>query len=157
MSDVEPVAIHELTMPPGHPLSDKERALLSAWISAGAPEMVAGTIISTPEPEPEPSPITPLIPSFASLKANIFDKKCTVCHFAAGPIKDILFEREEQLINSPRDLVIPGEAEESGLFISVSRQDSKRMPPASSNLDPLSLQEIETIKQWINETLEGAR
>lgn len=153
LPDIERVAIKEMSMPPGGPLSVNERELLSAWIKAGAPEISTGQGPAAIPPGPVPA--IPLAPNFESLKANIFQQKCMGCHFTGGPIVDILFDKEEDLLNSPRDLVLPGDAASSTLYIAVSRTDGKRMPPPPplSQWPALNPEEIAMIKKWIDEKI----
>ncbi len=67
---------------------------------------------------------------------------------------------KEDLLNSPLELVIPGNVEESGLMIAITRVDQKRMPPIKdehgnpTGYSALPDLEIEAIKKWI---LDGAQ
>jgi mono/diheme cytochrome c family protein len=135
------------TMPKGAPLSKDEAALLSAWIQMGAPK-------DAPNGSSAPAPLPgsgPLEPTFLSIKENIFSNRCVVCHNAAAPgaAKNVPLDNKSDLLNSPRDLVLPGNADESGLVIAIERNDDKRMPPASSGAASLSADEIKKIRQWI--------
>ncbi len=58
-------------------------------------------------------------------------------------------QTRKDLLDSPRDLVLPGDPDESGLVIAVSRTDAKRMPPPSTGKPPLADAEIAVIRQWI--------
>ena len=92
----------------------------------------------------------PLEATFASIQGNIFQSRCISCHSAGQSAWRVPLDTREEVLNSPRELVIPGNADESGLIIAVIRNDNKRMPPAKAG-SALSQQEIEMIKQWINE------
>jgi uncharacterized membrane protein len=96
---------------------------------------------------PEEVPI-PLEPTYLSIKANIFEKRCMGCHSDAGTGHDVPLNPKEKLMSSPRELVIPGNSEESGLTIAVTRTDDKRMPPKG---DPLTQEQITAIKKWIDD------
>lgn len=124
------------TMPklPTPPLSDEQKKILKQWIKLGMPE---GAFI------PEV-----LEPKFASIKKLIFGPKCISCHSVGGKAEKIPLETADDLINSPRELVIPGNAEESGLYLSVFRDDDKRMPPPEV-ANKLSDKEISIIVEWI--------
>ncbi|MBF0297852.1 MAG: hypothetical protein HQK51_03985 [Oligoflexia bacterium] len=152
LQKIERVAIQEKTMPPMAPLSESERNLLSTWIKAGAPEHEGLGVINE---NPIPTPPAPLIEAqFDSIKINIFDSKCIVCHSPTGTARDVLLNTKEDLLDSPRDLVIPRNSQESGLYIAVSRTDSGMMPPPDSGIPPLTLNEIDIIKQWIDNGAE---
>ena len=79
----------------------------------------------------------------------IFQERCYDCHkydVARGGIK-ILHHR---LLVSVRKVVIPGRPEESELYqLLVSPNEDRRMPPEPGKR--LSAEEIETIRQWIEE------
>lgn len=92
----------------------------------------------------------PLEATFASIQGNIFQSRCISCHSAGQSAWRVPLDTREEVLNSPRELVIPGNADESGLIIAITRSDNKRMPPAKAG-SALSQQEIEMIKQWINE------
>ena len=47
--------------------------------------------------------------------------------------------------------MIPGNPDESGLMISLTRTDSKVMPPRNAAVPQLSANEIELIRSWIQE------
>ena len=143
VDDIERVAIRERTMPKGNPLSTEETDLLERWIKGGAPEGP-----SVPE-----KPKEPLKPSFESIKTNILTQRCLHCHSTGHPGAQVPMETREDLINSPRDLVIPGNPDESGLILSITRSDSKKMPPPDSGIPAFTTAEINVIRQWI---LDGA-
>jgi hypothetical protein len=89
-------------------------------------------------------------PTYASIKSNIFDVRCVKCH-GKPPVGDkVPLEPLSSLLASPRQLVLPGNSAESGLFIAISRTDDKRMPPPREGA-PLSPDEIQTIGAWIDQ------
>lgn len=153
---IERVALVEKTMPKDGPLSPEESATLQEWVEAGKPRDPAGpppvtTATPTPSPMPTPSPTpmsVPLEPKFNSIKANIFVVRCLFCHSPTGEGANVKLDTSSDLLNSPRDLVLPGNPDESGLVIAVERKDSKRMPPPKTG-DGLSAAEIKTIRDWI--------
>lgn len=89
-----------------------------------------------------------LEPTFESIDRIIFQKTCTDCHYSGGDGKRVLLDKKS-LLNSPLELVIPGNPDESGLIISLERTDDKRMPPAEDGYDVLSSEEISVIRKWI--------
>lgn len=131
---------------PGAPLTGYQLGLLNAWIEAGAPETA-----------PDEDPPLPLAAEFESIRVNILVPKCQICHSPGKPVARIPLVTKEDLLNSPLDLVLPGNAEESGIFIAISRQDSKMMPPAKdasgnpTGFTRLSDPEIAAIQTWITD------
>lgn len=134
---------------PGVPLSASQLGLLSAWIDEGAPEFA---------PDDDPLPL-PMAPNFESIRQNVLVPKCLVCHSPGKPVARIPLVTREDLLNSPLELVIPGNPDESGLMISLTRTDAKMMPPPkdaagnSTGFTRLSDPEIDAIRLWI---VEGA-
>lgn len=99
----------------------------------------------------------PLGPTYRSIQANILDQKCTSCHSPGNPIARIPLNTYEDLINSPLDIVLPGNSAESGIFLVISTDDEDMiMPPPyfkgkPTGLLPLSVDEISAIKEWIDQ------
>lgn len=145
LSKIEQTTIINRTMPksPFPSLTEDEIAFLSAWIKAGAPEM----------PETPVQPPLPLEPTFSSIKERIFKTKCLLCHTAGKSAARVPLETKEDLIDSPLEIVVPGDPDESGLMIAITRTDDKRMPPPTSGMSALTAEEMNVIRQWI---LEGA-
>lgn len=86
---------------------------------------------------------------FGSIHAGIFVPRCVSCHAKGKPAEDVPLDTREDLLSSPRELVLPGNPDESGLLIALTRNDSQRMPPPKSGIPPLSAAEIETVREWI--------
>ena len=143
LSEIERKAIKEKSMPKGKSLSAGETALLSSWINMGAPEFAKGEV------PPTPSPPLVLEPTYASIYKNIIAVKCLICHSAGGKAEHIPLGTYSDLIDSPREIVLPGNPDESGIIIAISRGDEKRMPPASVGASPLNEKEIAVIYEWI--------
>jgi uncharacterized membrane protein len=141
IQQIEQAALIDKIMPPSAPLSDQEQAALRAWISAGLPEQ-------TTEPTPPP-PV--LEATFTSIRKNIFEMKCISCHSTGGSAEKVSLVRYEDIMNSPREIIVPQDPTSSGLVIAIERQDEKRMPPPKSGLSALSATEILTIRQWISD------
>lgn len=91
----------------------------------------------------------PLVATFESINENIFQKKCQSCHNPAGEGRRVLLDYVS-LMTSPLELVIPGNADESGLILALEREDEKRMPPAEDGYAPLPVGDIFIIRQWID-------
>jgi mono/diheme cytochrome c family protein len=131
----------EHTMPKNGSLTPNESELLTLWVKAGAPETASGT----PPPVEEP-----LQPTFTSIKKKIFDLRCISCHKAGGAALGVPLQTRKDLLDSPRDLVLPGNPDESGLLIALTRKDSKRMPPPTT-ASSLSDAELGVVRKWISD------
>ncbi len=92
-------------------------------------------------------------PKFSDIYNRIFKRKCNFCHSAGNEAKTILLDLES-LKNSNLDLIVPGDAESSQLFIALTRTDTdnpkKKMPPPSPEYPKLTAHELAAIKLWIN-------
>ncbi len=148
LSAIEQAVFSTKKMPKDSVMPSEEMLLLRAWIDLGAPrEPLAPTPTPEPSPPATPSP-TPLEATFASIKAVIFAQKCLTCHSQSGSAERIPLSTINDLIDSPRELVIPGNPDESGLVIAIGRQDGKRMPPPRT-ATPLTGEQIQIIRDWI--------
>lgn len=167
ISAIKRATLIDRSMPQDGPLSARQEKLLSDWIKKGAPQFGSSRPDpeqpprppeppSVPEPEdppptnePEPGqpPTIPLGPTFTAIKENIFLKRCTTCHSETGSGKRIPLATKEDLLNSPLELVIPKNSDESGLVLAITRTDDKRMPPPPRK--SLTEDEINAIKLWI--------
>lgn len=130
----------EKTMPKKGFLTDEEKSFLWNWLQLGAPEQAQNGSIA-------PS-IEPLVPTFESINKNIFQVTCKDCHNSTGTGKRILLDKES-LLNSPLELVLPENPDESGLIISLERRDDKRMPPAKEGYSALKNEAKQVIRKWI--------
>jgi mono/diheme cytochrome c family protein len=126
------------TMPKQGSLTEEEKRLLWHWLNLDCP-------LGSQDPSP---PIEELTPTFDSIDNQIFQVKCVSCHSAGQEGKRILLDKQS-LLNSPLELVLPGNPDESGLVIAVERTDEKRMPLAKSGFSPLTPDEMTAIRNWI--------
>lgn len=138
------VVFESKTMPKNNSLSNEEKAILWNWIDLGAPKE------SKAQSEP---PVLKLTPTFDSIFKLIFQVKCLSCHGESKVAKRILLDKIS-LFNSPLELVLPGNPEESGLIIAIEREDEKRMPPDKEGYSKLNESEISAIRTWI---INGAK
>ena len=81
----------------------------------------------------------------------ILSNSCYACH---GP--DRQGQDNELRLDSDtaayKSAIVPGDAEASALIERVTSQDlDQKMPPPASNRDPLSEQQIELLKRWVNQ------
>lgn len=177
LADIENDVLVEKSMPPrraGGPLGAFEQNVLKLWIDAGAPKDAASEPVPTPEPTPEstpeptPTPVvtpTPIVtptpvanpvtvdPTWDSISKNIFEPKCTKCHQAGEKAEDYPLTDRAYVTDEANLLVKVGKPEESDIYIAITRQDKKTMPPAKTGMT-LSEQEKEAIRIWI---LNGAK
>lgn len=134
------------TMPkaPSPALGPEDSKILAAWIKAGGPEMPLNG-----GPDTQPSPPV-LEPRFASIKSLIIDRKCLRCHSAGGLAERVPLGTLDNLLNSPLDIVIPKNADESDIVLVLQTGARKPMPPLDSGITPVSAGELQIVKEWIN-------
>lgn len=130
----------EQTMPKRGALTFDEKRLLSNWIALGAPRESEA---------PPPIDSDPLVPTYESINKHIFQAACIHCHDPTGTGKRILFDKDS-LLNSPLELIIPGNSDESGLIVALERTDEKRMPPAKEGYSALKDEQKAVIRKWID-------
>ncbi len=153
MRDIIRAVLVEKSMPKNAALSKREYDILLTWIANGAPELPDTEPKPTPGPTATPSPTptpAPLEPTFDSIKKNILTVRCIACHSGTGPAKHIPMQTREDLVDSPREIVIPGNPDESGIVLAIERTDSKRMPPPDAGA-ALSQKEKDVIRKWIQD------
>jgi uncharacterized membrane protein len=138
LSKIEQTVFIEETMPKRGALTSEEKRLLWNWIRMGAP-------MESSEPPPEEEP---MIATYESIRSHIIEPKCVTCHNPAGTGNKISLDRQA-LLDSPLELVLPGNADESGLIIALERIDDKRMPPAKEGYSALKPEQIQIIREWI--------
>ena len=87
--------------------------------------------------------------TFAASVQPIVSQRCAKCHVEESKGRYSLASLESALAGGKNgaSVVVPGNSAESLLFKMVSGTAEKRMPPKG---DPLSEQEIATIKTWID-------
>lgn len=137
------------TMPksPVKALSQNELQLITAWVAAGGPDLP----LNGSNGGGGNGPV--LEPTYASIKAQIIDRKCLSCHSAGGNASRMPFTTKDELLDSPYDIVVPNNPEESGLMIVLEQDARKPMPPQNSGFSPVSEAEKVILKEWI---LKGA-
>lgn len=141
LSEVKSSIFYTQTMPKKNFLTDEEKKLLWNWIEMGAP-------LQAQNPESELPPPDSIQATYDSINKNVFIPKCITCHSEGNSAYQILLSRQE-LLDSPLELVLPGNSEESGLMIAIERTDHKRMPPEKDGYSVLKNEEIEAIRKWI--------
>lgn len=169
--ELQEVTLISKTMPKDGSLTETESSLLEKWFKAGMPEFSSPSTDPSPLPAPAPSPDPlptntptplptetpspppPMLPTFSSIRTNIFERKCTSCHSVGSSAEKVPLIDYVELINSPRELIIPGTPDDSGLVIAVEREDRRMMPPPTSGVSRLDEPEKTAIRKWI---LDGA-
>lgn len=140
---------------PYQPLTKEEALLLQAWIEAGGPGNPSNPGVPAPvDPGGSPpggNPVSDLEPTFESIRKNILVPKCLICHQSGGEADHIPLSTRADLIDSPLEIVIPGNAEESMFLIVVQEGARKPMPPQESGMTPLSEKEKQIVEKWISE------
>jgi hypothetical protein len=124
-------------------------ALVVMRISEGAPVLHVALDLSANFVSYVIVPAT-LEPTFASLRAVVLEPRCAKCHAPGQPVERVPLLDLQQLLDSPRELVLPGDSADSGLLIALSRTDDKRMPPPGEG-DPLTADELKIVAQWIDQ------
>ncbi|ASD63272.1 c-type cytochrome domain-containing protein [Bdellovibrio bacteriovorus] len=89
-----------------------------------------------------------LEPTYESISREVFQYSCYDCHHATGTGKRVPLDKAS-LLNSPLELVIPYNPDESGLILALERNDDKRMPPPDDIYDAVTKEEILIIRKWI--------
>lgn len=140
LSKIKTSVFSKKTMPKNNSLTAEQEKMLWNWIELNAPEYA-----QTPENEPQSEPLTP---TYSSIYKNIFAPKCISCHSPGNQAERVPLDKEE-LLDSPLELVLPNNPDESGLVIAVERTDRKRMPPEKEGYAPLKDEEKSAIRKWI--------
>ena len=140
LGKIEKSVFEEGTMPKRGTLTREEMAYLWNWIQLRAPENSQN---GKPPPETEP-----ILATFESINARVFQTTCKDCHNPIDSGKRVPLDKES-LLNSPLELVLPGNSDESGLVIAIERMDEKRMPPAKEGYSALSDEAKTAIRNWI--------
>lgn len=133
----------------GGPLSDHQKALLSAWVDLGAPEQTG----SVPA---EPSIPEVLTPTWKSLSENVFFPKCLACHNSNGQAKFLVLSSRQLIFNNRNKIYSGGskfidlEFPEKSYLLEVLGDEEEPMPPKESNIPRLTMDELKTIQKWIS-------
>jgi mono/diheme cytochrome c family protein len=128
-ADLSPLmtSAKEGRMPIDYSLSDYDVAALRKWVMQ---------LTTTPTAPPATSTVQP---NFASLQAQVFGPRCSVCHTN----RNYKYTSYQQAMAS----VVPGNADASPLYMSiVTGMTGGKMP----QYELLSGVEIKAIKDWIN-------
>ena len=92
-----------------------------------------------------------LEPTYESIRVGILEQKCLYCHAPGKRGERVPMNTKEDLINSPLEIVIPGNAEESDIILVLAPDARKMMPPLNAGPAPITEEEKNIIIQWINQ------
>ena len=80
----------------------------------------------------------------------ILNEHCTACHGGVKQMGGVSFVWKDQVLPPDGWAVVPGDPDASPIFTRLSETDPDvRMPPPDEHPEPLSADEIETIRRWI--------
>lgn len=131
------------------PLSADLKALLLAWVEAGAPERQERT---SPPPDEntddDSGELIPLEANWISLNQNVFGPKCAICHQVGG-IAGFLDLSKRQTFFEQREWLLNFDLPESSHLIEVISDPVSPMPPISSSANPVTAEELAIIIEWI--------
>lgn len=183
LSDIHDSVFVKGTMPKKKVLPIRERSILFAWIDSGAPEFGKKPTAPPPPIEPTYSSIRDRI--FNVRCGNCHNPQSEECQSIGknklvatdtdveagegtqaeedgynGESCQIELGIYNELVNGQveriqKELVLPGDPENSGLIFSIRTKDEEgnkvkpEMPPKKQGYSPLSDEEIEAIRKWI--------
>ncbi len=101
--------------------------------------------------KPELPPNFKLEPTFESIKVGFIEQKCLYCHQPGHKAERVPMSTREDLIDSPLEIVIPGNSEESGILLVIAADARKPMPPKNSGAPAVTAEDIAILKQWIDQ------
>jgi WD40 repeat protein len=96
--------------------------------------------------------------SFEADVLPLLQKRCSACHFP--PVEPLKGKLDLSTIDGIRKgggegaVIIPGKADESRLLLMVEGKLEPRMPPEGKG-DPLTVEEVAKIREWINAGATG--
>lgn len=90
-----------------------------------------------------------LTPTYSSIRANIFQSRCLGCHSSSSASGGVVLETHETLMHSAsshgHEIVVPGNAETSHLYVVVRNGEMPRGGPRLSDA------EQQAIRDWISQ------
>lgn len=120
------------------PVSNELKALLLAYVEAGAP--LGGNENTSPVPVP--------VTNWSHISETIIFPKCFVCHNPEGEAsfvdlstRQAIFEAREQLVNF--------ENPDESYLLQIVQDEVEPMPPQRSNIERLTQDEIALLREWI--------
>lgn len=123
-------------MPPPNkapPLGADEVAQITDWVSNGAADDTALGDAS----------------KFQAIQDKIIQPKCTKCHTDEGSAEHIALDTVKDLTGGGEAFVLPKMADVSWL-VEITQPGHAEMPPPTSGVAPITQEEWNVIKDWIN-------
>jgi len=68
------------------------------------------------------------------------------CHLELADYEELLHGEQEKV----KEMVLPGNPDDSLLVLTLERRDGKEMPPPEQGYSPLSDEEVRVIREWIS-------
>ena len=100
---------------------------------------------------PDGTLVSKIEPSFSSIQQNVLLPKCISCHSSGGSAELVPLETYEDLLNSEFfAVVVPGDSLNSPLYKVIQPNARRRMPPRSSGIAPVTIEEADAIRLWID-------
>lgn len=88
---------------------------------------------------------------FAKQVAPVLEKKCLGCHNPNNAKGDISLSTMEEVLRSDSELVIPGKALDSDLYLVATPEEEGEKPYMPEEGDPLTEEEAALLERWIDE------
>lgn len=90
------------------------------------------------------------LPSFTNDIQPVLNAKCLMCHSNRSRVANASVENYVEIMSNPR-LVLPGHADQSGLYVAVE-DDFMPLPSAVQRgfVEPLTMAEKKALAAWIN-------
>lgn len=138
-------------------------ACLATWLADAAHFADSRLFAEGPSPDQDGRPIaeldrdTPI--DYARDIVPFLKRSCLACHFEQDPEGDLNLETHSGLLaggfGGPG--IVPGEPDESSVWLRASGHEDPVMPPEDNVLDaePLSPRELALLKRWIEQGAEG--
>jgi uncharacterized membrane protein len=157
------IEVNSNQMPPsgsGYPtLSDCQKAILQEWVSEGMPATSDKKIVKLSAcqqgvpPSPTPTPSTPILDmpvNYQTLNSEILQPRCVHCHSSGSgdPDASLILLVPYSAITGHGTL-LGADSAHSRFVTLVTRTDDSRMPPPEDS-DPLSADQQEFIRRWID-------
>lgn len=140
---ISTVVAGRMPKPPIPALDTQQMEILRAWIATD------GRRLPADGSEDPPQVSEPLEPKFASIEKLILKQKCLSCHGPGGNAARVSLASPQEMIDSPLEILLPGNPEESGLILVLLETARKRMPPRDSQFSAVKPEEIQVISDWI--------
>ncbi len=139
-------SIEHFRMPKNSGLSQNKRNLLLGWIAVGAPEFKNDLPGSYVPPVKEAT--------WKSLSQNIIVPKCVICHNPDGQARLLDLSSKEAVLAAKDRLfgdkkLLDTASPKDSYLLEVLNDPVEPMPPITSNLPRLNVDDISLVEKWI--------